>query len=77
MQLLYTFLRDQWLLQAVEEEGGMEHVSKERKWSRVATKLGFPTQKCQGSTIRGHYERLLYPYYLFQQGQTLPTEVIW
>lgn len=63
------------LPQLVEEEGGMEHITKERKWSRIASKLGFPTAKGQGSTIKTHYERLLYPFYLFKKGQTIITEV--
>ncbi|XP_076469736.1 lysine-specific demethylase 5A-like isoform X2 [Babylonia areolata] len=63
----------QALYRLVEEEGGMEHLTKERKWSTIASKLGFPTNKGQGSTIRSHYERLLYPYYLFKQGQTVLT----
>nr|KAG5711307.1 hypothetical protein BaRGS_006004 [Batillaria attramentaria] len=58
----------------VEEEGGMEHVTRERKWSKIASKLGFPTGKGQGSTIRGHYERLLYPYALFKKGLTTVAE---
>ncbi|KAK7101928.1 hypothetical protein V1264_020234 [Littorina saxatilis] len=64
MQALYSL---------VEEEGGMEHITKERKWSRIASKLGFPTAKGQGSIIKGHYERLLYPFYLFKKGQTVVT----
>ena len=63
------------LLQLVEEEGGMEYITRERKWSRIASKLGMPTAKGQGSTIKTHYERLLYPFYLFKKGQTMVTEV--
>lgn len=62
-------------VQMVEEEGGMEYVSKERKWSRIATKLGLPTAKGQGSIVKMHYERVLYPYFLFKKGDTLVTEV--
>ncbi|XP_025106262.1 lysine-specific demethylase 5A-like isoform X3 [Pomacea canaliculata] len=62
------------LYKMVEEEGGMEYVSKERKWSRIATKLGLPTAKGQGSIVKMHYERVLYPYFLFKKGDTLVTE---
>jgi hypothetical protein len=64
-----------FVVQCVEEEGGMEHITRERKWSKVASKLGFPAQKGQGTAIRTHYERILYPYFLFKKGKTLPTEV--
>lgn len=53
----------------------MEEVNKERKWSRIANKIGLPTAKGQGSVVKAHYERLLYPYALFKKGQTLIPEV--
>ncbi|XP_067685038.1 lysine-specific demethylase 5A-like isoform X3 [Haliotis asinina] len=56
------------LYKYVEEEGGMEQVSAERKWSKISTKLGMPTGKGCGSIIRGHYERILYPFYVFRKG---------
>ncbi|KAL8614742.1 hypothetical protein ACOMHN_055300 [Nucella lapillus] len=64
LQALYNF---------VDEEGGMEHVSRERKWSKVASRLGLMSAKAQGSSIRTHYERLLYPFCLFKKGQTVLT----
>ncbi|KAK6176380.1 hypothetical protein SNE40_014678 [Patella caerulea] len=59
------------LYKNVDAEGGYECVNNERKWSKVSTKLGFPTGKGIGSIIRSHYERILYPYLLFKKGETL------
>ncbi|KAM9320723.1 lysine-specific demethylase 5B [Gastrophryne carolinensis] len=55
----------------VNDEGGFDIVCRERKWTRIATKMGFSTGKAIGSHIRGHYERILYPYNLFQSGTSL------
>ncbi|KAM8976548.1 lysine-specific demethylase 5B isoform 1-T1 [Pelodytes ibericus] len=55
----------------VSDEGGFDVVCKERKWTKIATKMGFSTGKAIGFHIRGHYERLLYPYNLFQSGASL------
>jgi len=59
----------------VEAEGGMEMVSENRKWSKISTKMGMPTGKGCGSITRGHYERILYPFYLFQKGGVYDCEV--
>ena len=59
----------------MEEEGGVEHITRERKWPQIACKLGLPTHKGQGSVIRTHYERLLNPFCLFQHGKSVPNEV--
>lgn len=37
----------------------------------VASRMGFPPGKGTGSLLRSHYERILYPYELFQSGATL------
>uniref|UniRef100_A0A8B9LFS1 [histone H3]-trimethyl-L-lysine(4) demethylase n=1 Tax=Astyanax mexicanus TaxID=7994 RepID=A0A8B9LFS1_ASTMX len=56
------------LYKVVSEEGGFEQVCKERKWTQISTRLGFAPGKAVGSHLRSHYERVLYPYYLFQIG---------
>lgn len=58
------------LFQTVKEEGGFEHVCKERKWSKIAAKLNYPVGKGVGGILRGHFERILYPYELFKSGKT-------
>uniref|UniRef100_A0A3Q2QFB2 [histone H3]-trimethyl-L-lysine(4) demethylase n=1 Tax=Fundulus heteroclitus TaxID=8078 RepID=A0A3Q2QFB2_FUNHE len=55
----------------VSSEGGFETVCKEKRWSKVSTRMGFPPGKGTGSLLRSHYERFLYPYELFQSGATL------
>uniref|UniRef100_A0A673H9M2 [histone H3]-trimethyl-L-lysine(4) demethylase n=1 Tax=Sinocyclocheilus rhinocerous TaxID=307959 RepID=A0A673H9M2_9TELE len=60
------------LAKIVTEEGGFEAVCKERHWARVAQKLGYPPGKNIGSLLRSHYERIVYPFELFQSGASLP-----
>ncbi|XP_054432486.1 lysine-specific demethylase 5B [Pteronotus mesoamericanus] len=55
----------------VAEEGGFAAVCKDRKWTKIATKMGFAPGKAVGSHIRGHYERILNPYNLFLSGDSL------
>lgn len=58
-------------MQLVTDEGGFDIVCRDRKWTKIAVKMGFSTGKAIGSHIRGHYERVLYPYTLFQTGVNL------
>uniref|UniRef100_A0A8C8I5J8 [histone H3]-trimethyl-L-lysine(4) demethylase n=1 Tax=Oncorhynchus tshawytscha TaxID=74940 RepID=A0A8C8I5J8_ONCTS len=59
-------------LEVVIEEGGFDIVSKERRWARVAQKLGYPPGKNIGSLLRSHYERIVYPFEVFHTGASLP-----
>ncbi|CAG03939.1 unnamed protein product, partial [Tetraodon nigroviridis] len=60
------------LSKIVTDEGGFEMVCKERRWARVAQRLGYPPGKNIGSLLRSHYERIIYPFEMFQSGATLP-----
>ncbi|KAM9785478.1 LOW QUALITY PROTEIN: lysine-specific demethylase 5B-B [Neosynchiropus ocellatus] len=55
----------------VTEEGGFELVCRERRWTKIAVQMGFAPGKAIGSHLRGHYEKVLYPYHLFQTGANL------
>uniref|UniRef100_A0A8C4QEE2 [histone H3]-trimethyl-L-lysine(4) demethylase n=1 Tax=Eptatretus burgeri TaxID=7764 RepID=A0A8C4QEE2_EPTBU len=59
------------LSKVVAEEGGFELICKDRRWSRIASRLGYPPGKGAGSLLRSHYERIIYPYDLFQSGVSL------
>ncbi|KAL0962770.1 hypothetical protein UPYG_G00345120 [Umbra pygmaea] len=59
------------LSKIVSSEGGFETVCKEKRWSKVASRMGFPAGKGTGSLLRSHFERILYPYELFQSGASL------
>lgn len=59
------------LFQVVQEEGGMAIVSRERKWSRIGTRMGYPPGRGVGSLLKLHYEKILYPYDVFQTGASL------
>ena len=44
-------------------EGGFEQLSTDnKKWSKVAATMGFPSGKGFGSILRTHYENIVYPY---------------
>ena len=60
---LYTLHR------CVHEEGGLEIVTKERKWSKIAGRLKYPNGKNVGTILKGHYERILYPYDIYMSGK--------
>uniref|UniRef100_A0A1A7XIH8 [histone H3]-trimethyl-L-lysine(4) demethylase n=1 Tax=Iconisemion striatum TaxID=60296 RepID=A0A1A7XIH8_9TELE len=55
----------------VADEGGFDLVCQDRRWTRIAIQMGFTPGKAIGSHLRGHYERILYPYNLFQSGTNL------
>ncbi|XP_030639684.1 lysine-specific demethylase 5B-B isoform X2 [Chanos chanos] len=55
----------------VTDEGGFDTVCRDRRWTKIALKMGFAPGKAVGSHLRAHYERILYPYSLFQSGANL------
>uniref|UniRef100_A0A7N8YCY5 [histone H3]-trimethyl-L-lysine(4) demethylase n=1 Tax=Mastacembelus armatus TaxID=205130 RepID=A0A7N8YCY5_9TELE len=60
----------------VNEEGGFDAVCKDRRWTKISVKMGFAPGKAIGSHLRAHYERILYPYNLFQTGSNLPKATL-
>uniref|UniRef100_A0A3P9PFE1 [histone H3]-trimethyl-L-lysine(4) demethylase n=1 Tax=Poecilia reticulata TaxID=8081 RepID=A0A3P9PFE1_POERE len=60
----------------VNEEGGFDAVCRERRWTKISVKMGFAPGKAIGSHLRAHYERVLYPYNLFQIGSNLPKATL-
>lgn len=63
------------IMQIVTAEGGFDTVCKEKRWSKVASRMGFPSGKGTGSLLRSHFEKILYPYELFQSGASLTVSV--
>lgn len=59
------------LYRFVHDEGGMEQVCRDRKWTKVASRMGYAPMRTTGSLLRQHYERILYPYDVFQSGASL------
>ncbi|XP_031422691.1 lysine-specific demethylase 5B-B isoform X3 [Clupea harengus] len=55
----------------VADEGGFDIVCRDRRWTKIALQMGFAPGKAVGSHLRAHYERILYPYNLFQTGNNL------
>lgn len=62
---LYTLHR------IVQEEGGMEQTTKERKWAKVANRMHYPSSKSVGATLKAHYERILHPFEVYTSGKVL------
>ncbi|KAM3621080.1 uncharacterized protein V6R79_005718 [Siganus canaliculatus] len=60
----------------VNEEGGFDAVCRERRWTKISVKMGFAPGKAVGSHLRAHYERILYPYNVFQTGDNLPRATL-
>ncbi|XP_010778965.1 lysine (K)-specific demethylase 5Ba isoform X2 [Notothenia coriiceps] len=60
----------------VNEEGGFDAVCRERRWTKISVKMGFAPGKAIGSHLRAHYERILYPYNLFQTGDNQPRATL-
>ncbi|CAG2178010.1 unnamed protein product, partial [Oppiella nova] len=63
----------------VGEEGGFEICTRDRKWSRVAARMGYGNNASNRGTIasllRQHYERILFPYDVFQSGATIGPDI--
>ncbi|KAM4696546.1 lysine-specific demethylase 5C-like isoform 2-T2 [Rhinophrynus dorsalis] len=55
----------------VQEDGGYEPICRERRWARVAQRMGYPSGKNIGSLLRSHYERIIYPFHMYQSGANL------
>ncbi|KAM9324218.1 lysine-specific demethylase 5C [Gastrophryne carolinensis] len=55
----------------VLDEGGYELICRERRWARVAQRMGYPSGKNIGSLLRSHYERIIYPFQMYQSGANL------
>ncbi|XP_072766532.1 lysine-specific demethylase 5A-like isoform X1 [Anoplolepis gracilipes] len=55
----------------VTDEGGIDTVTRERRWAKIANKLGYPSGRSVGSILKNHYERILYPFDVFKQGKAL------
>lgn len=55
----------------VNEEAGIEVVTKERKWSKVACRMGYQQGKNIGTNLKAHYERILYPFDIYRSGKII------
>lgn len=62
------------LYRIVEFEGGFEAVCLEKKWSRVASRMGYTYEKASGTVLKAHYERWLNPFAHFHR--TVNDEVV-
>ena len=49
----------------------MEAITRERRWTTIATKMGLKStnNKGIGGILKTHYERIVHPYMVFQSGK--------
>jgi len=59
----------------VQNEGGFLAVIKDRKWSKIVQRMGLPSNKSLGTLLKNHYERILFPFDIFQQSGKNVDEV--
>ena len=62
-------------MQAVQDEGGYESITRDKKWPKIAVRLCYQASKNIGSTLRVHYEKTLYPFDVFMAGATADDKV--
>ena len=61
----------------VKNEGGMEVVTTDKKWTKVANEMGFnPQNKNISNLLKAHYERILYPLEVFEQQEEKKAQAI-
>ena len=63
----------------MEEEGGFESVNSERKWLKIAERLGYgqsTSSKGLGTILQQHYKKILHPFDLFNQSKSADAKVV-
>ena len=60
------------LYKTVEAMGGIEAVTTSKQWPQLIKKLDFK-EPTSARILKMHYEKLLYPYLLFEAGVTAPS----
>ena len=46
----------------------LNQVSREGRWGRIQEKMGYKANKANASTLKSHYEKILFPYDVFLSG---------
>jgi hypothetical protein len=59
------------LYKTVEQMGGIEQVTKNKQWSQLIKKLDLKDAN-SARYVKTHYDKILYPFLLFEAGVTLP-----
>ena len=56
----------------------MELITRERRWTTLATKMGLKTanNKGIGGILKTHYERIVHPYVIFQTGKNTKKDKV-
>ncbi|CAG7729972.1 unnamed protein product [Allacma fusca] len=53
----------------VQNEGGKEKLNTDKKWNRIATRIGYHTSKQYGPLLRSYYDKILYPFDVFHKSK--------
>ena len=59
------------LNKVVESLGGYEHLIKTKRWNKILKELNFK-ENTSARTLKLHFEKILYPFLLFEAGVTIP-----
>ena len=57
-----------FLLELLTILSRLNQVSRESRWYRIQEKMGFKPSKVNASTLKSHYEKILFPYDVFLSG---------
>ncbi|XP_059612506.1 lysine-specific demethylase 5-like isoform X1 [Phlebotomus argentipes] len=58
------------LYSEVQSENGFEAACRERKWSKIARRMGYAQGRSMGAILKSHYEKILYPFELHSTGKS-------
>ncbi|KAI5705479.1 hypothetical protein M8J76_005240 [Diaphorina citri] len=57
------------LYKIILDEGGIDVVNKQKKWKSVCYRMGYQHSKHTQNVLKGHYDRILHPFYLFEKAK--------
>lgn len=57
------------LYKIILDEGSIEVVNRQRKWKTVCHRMGYQFSKHTQNVLKGHYDRILHPFYLFEEAK--------
>lgn len=57
------------LYKVILDEGGIDVVNRQKKWKTVCHRMGYQHSKHTQNVLKGHYDRILHPFYLFEEAK--------
>uniref|UniRef100_A0A8D8Y443 [histone H3]-trimethyl-L-lysine(4) demethylase n=1 Tax=Cacopsylla melanoneura TaxID=428564 RepID=A0A8D8Y443_9HEMI len=62
------------LYKIILDEGGIDVVNKYKKWKTVCSRMGYQPSKHTQNVLKGHYDRILHPFYLLEEAKECGQE---